>query len=543
MKKFNQFIQLDELSKDTLHSYMVKATKEKKAGGKDRTAGVMRAWTKSERKVMEDVEQVDEVSTGKLLDYVAAASQDVGRRIEKAEPGPKPFKKILDRSAKIGRAKAHIQMKTNEDVGLSEAEYGSKFKAAYDVVGKPEDNEARGKSRATQAYKKHYAQLHKDAAQNPESAGTSSTHVAFYRGDKVHKYVHKHGDKEGYSSHKKGDSIAKIARAVKSGNPAYSSKEIHRTAHDIHKHLSTLNEEGDVCPVCGQTPCNCTSIDEGTSRNKIKRTWNRAMTNIRMQNKADGKYVKGTTAAMDDNKKTSNNAHPAGKRDTAADTHNTPAAVKNRAEFKAKYKVTKEEVEQVDELKSSTLKSYIRNSSGDVINQNNIAHNDKSADLARIRKLTTKRNAGQLKAQQKLTKRGLGEEAEQVDELKKSTLGSYVKKASMDASDQAYSAGVRGSEDKHSIVNLRKAEKRQIGVEKAVDRLTKEDVEQVDELRTSTLLRYTTKAGRSADKLGGAAGRAIDSDDRATAAKNFTKRDNRLKGIMKARAKIQAKKK
>ena len=59
---------------------------------------------------------VTEVSTGKLLDYVAKASQDVGRRIEKAERGEKPFKKILNRSSKIGRAKAHIQMRMKEDV-------------------------------------------------------------------------------------------------------------------------------------------------------------------------------------------------------------------------------------------------------------------------------------------------------------------------------------------------------------------------------------------------------------------------------------------
>jgi hypothetical protein len=57
---------------------------------------------------------IAEVSTGKLVDYVARASQDVGRRIEKAEPGEKPFKKIMARSGKIGRAMAHVKMRTNE---------------------------------------------------------------------------------------------------------------------------------------------------------------------------------------------------------------------------------------------------------------------------------------------------------------------------------------------------------------------------------------------------------------------------------------------
>jgi hypothetical protein len=67
----------------------------------------------------------------------------------------------------------------------------------------------------------------------------------------------------------------------------------------------------------------------------------------------------------------------------------------------------------------------------------------------------------------------------------------------------------------------------------------KEEVEQVDELKTSTLMRYNTKAHASANKLTGQASQAMDNDDRETASKLLNKRDNREVGIDRSRAKIQ----
>jgi ribosomal protein L21E len=68
------------------------------------------------KSIKEEAEQIDEISTGKLADYVAAASRDVGRRIEKAEPGIEPFKKVLKRSGKIGRALGAIKYKAKQGV-------------------------------------------------------------------------------------------------------------------------------------------------------------------------------------------------------------------------------------------------------------------------------------------------------------------------------------------------------------------------------------------------------------------------------------------
>ncbi len=66
-------------------------------------------------------------------------------------------------------------------------------------------------------------------------------------------------------------------------------------------------------------------------------------------------------------------------------------------------------------------------------------------------------------------------EAVQVDELKKSTLGSYVKKAAQDAGAKAYSAAQKAmSNPDQSGKDYVKSVKRQKGIAKATDRLTKE---------------------------------------------------------------------
>jgi hypothetical protein len=68
----------------------------------------------------------------------------------------------------------------------------------------------------------------------------------------------------------------------------------------------------------------------------------------------------------------------------------------------------------------------------------------------------------------------LPEEVE-LDELKKSTLGSYVKKASSDMANNAYNLGARDPLKKPGSWD--KAFKRKAGIEKASDRLAKEEVE------------------------------------------------------------------
>lgn len=86
------------------------------------------------------------------------------------------------------------------------------------------------------------------------------------------------------------------------------------------------------------------------------------------------------------------------------------------------------------------------------------------------------------------------EEWNQLDELSKTTLGSYVKKSSRDSritrkiaadfenkADRARSPGMKAANNELSDKFKSKSFKRQAGMDKAVDRLTKEEVELVDE--------------------------------------------------------------
>ena len=81
-------------------------------------------------------------------------------------------------------------------------------------------------------------------------------------------------------------------------------------------------------------------------------------------------------------------------------------------------------------------------------------------------------------------KKSMKEEAEQIDELKKSTLASYVNKAAPDAAIKSYIAGNRGGKGDHGPETAKlaaKASSRIRGVKLATSKLAKEEAEQVNE--------------------------------------------------------------
>ena len=97
------------------------------------------------------------------------------------------------------------------------------------------------------------------------------------------------------------------------------------------------------------------------------------------------------------------------------------------------------------------------------------------------------------------------EEVEQIEELKKSTLGSYVKKASKDIADRSfdhgedehrqYGMGDDAERDAEVERNEKKIATRQQGINRAATKLSKEEVEQIDELSNKTLYSYLRKTG------------------------------------------------
>lgn len=181
-----------------------------------------------------------------------------------------------------------------------------------------------------------------------------------------------------------------------------------------------------------------------------------------------------------------------------------------------------EEVEELDELSKSTLASYAKKSSNDARISGQIAKDfenksssyrkpEMKAGAARLageyKKRSWKREDGTMKAIDRLAKEEIEfsmtvEEFEQLDEISKKTLGSYVKKASVDMTHHVGDAEriknlanrdveheIRaGKNPSHAMASHKKemeyaqkrsdkAVKRMHGIDKAVGRLAKEEVE------------------------------------------------------------------
>jgi hypothetical protein len=153
-----------------------------------------------------------------------------------------------------------------------------------------------------------------------------------------------------------------------------------------------------------------------------------------------------------------------------------------------------EEVEHIDELSKKTMGSYIKKASGaeqpkNVMSPKNVPltkiaayqgdsetgyfgkrFNQHTYDKAeRLRK---NRETGIKRATDKLTK----EEVEAIDELSKKTLGSYVNKAAFKIGDQGVTAGLKIQNNEPAGKNFKKMGNRQKGIERAVGKLTKEDI-------------------------------------------------------------------
>lgn len=83
-------------------------------------------------------------------------------------------------------------------------------------------------------------------------------------------------------------------------------------------------------------------------------------------------------------------------------------------------------------------------------------------------------------------KKKVAEEAEELEELSKSTMGAYTKKAAADFSARKPKMGYDGQ--------LKKMQNRKVGVDRALNKMYAEEAEQIDELSTPTLQSYRKKA-------------------------------------------------
>jgi len=107
-------------------------------------------------------------------------------------------------------------------------------------------------------------------------------------------------------------------------------------------------------------------------------------------------------------------------------------------------------------------------------------------------------------------KKEVKEDIEKIEELSKTTLGSYIKKATNDKADRAYGNGwwdSRGGRTTYPpkdtpIENKTEVDQKQrnAGIKRAVNKLTREDIEQIDELSKTTLGSYIKKAADDKSK-------------------------------------------
>jgi len=141
--------------------------------------------------------------------------------------------------------------------------------------------------------------------------------------------------------------------------------------------------------------------------------------------------------------------------------------------------------EETDLEENAKIVAHLSKRYGDNIRKSHVvsAAKDFGVDASKLAKAVRK----------KLGKTMLDEE-EQIDELSKATMGRYINKAATKMGSQGVTAGLKIAADEKSSKNFKDMGKREKGIKLAVSKLTKEDIEQVDEISKATLGSYVKKA-------------------------------------------------
>jgi len=176
-----------------------------------------------------------------------------------------------------------------------------------------------------------------------------------------------------------------------------------------------------------------------------------------------------------------------------------------RAAEADKAKMKKEEVEQMDEVNARNsfvaTQQALTPRAKDVKASVGTTRRDAAVTNKYARRISKLSGGDYSKQDVKGNLKSLAkEEAEQIDELKKSTLASYVGKA---AGRLAAASRLQKDFEKDGHTALagefeKSAQKKKVGIQKAANKLAKEEAEQIDELKASTLGSYIAKS--SADE-------------------------------------------
>lgn len=195
----------------------------------------------------------------------------------------------------------------------------------------------------------------------------------------------------------------------------------------------------------------------------------------------------------------------------------------------AKKKMANEEVEVIDEISVDMAHRYLK---GKRERDYDISPDGTSSKLKKPQSFDkmNKDAKSSMRALRTIEKsKKANEEVEAIDELSKDTLSNYADKAS----------DARG----HRNLSTKKVDNRYAGVKKASDKLTKEEVEAIDEISKATMGRYINKAKDSIDmtsyRSGIKDGTAISRNDPYTPKNPLEKKlSKRHKGIETAVKKL-----
>jgi hypothetical protein len=182
-----------------------------------------------------------------------------------------------------------------------------------------------------------------------------------------------------------------------------------------------------------------------------------------------------------------------GKRFNQATYDKAERLHKNRSQgiTRAADKLAKEEVEQVDEISKAMAGRYI-NKAKNSIDLTAWRQGYKEAGAGspskQMEKKLSKRHKGIETAVKKLTK----EESENLDELSKATMGRYINKAATKMGSQGVTAGLKIAADEKSSKNFKDMGKREKGISRAVNKLTKEDIDAVKQMNESYKTAFET---------------------------------------------------
>jgi hypothetical protein len=242
-----------------------------------------------------------------------------------------------------------------------------------------------------------------------------------------------------------------------------NGKGFHGTDHAVSK----INEEVEL-----------DEVSKKTLGSYIKKASHDVATN----SAATARYSERANKALDKMKTGDYSGDGQRRKDTAvADKAFNKSWKRRQGIAMAADKLTKEEVE-LDELKKSTLASYVTK-----------AAYDTAAHAARFGadQKTKKGGSSFVKAHQRLSgiKKAsdkLAKEEVELDEVSKALLGRYIKKAKTDVAGKAYQLGAK--DPLKPQASWSKTLGREKRIDKAVDRLTKEEVE-LDEAFNAGLLK------------------------------------------------------